>query len=39
MLQLRAAEWRESAGDTRRAAGHFLAAQQAARLFSCRTGL
>ena len=31
MLQLRAAEWRESAGDTRRAARHFLAAQQAGR--------
>jgi len=31
MLQLRAAEWRESAGDTRRAARHFLAAQQADR--------
>ena len=31
MLQLRAAEWRESAGDTRRAARHFLAAQQAER--------
>jgi LuxR family transcriptional regulator, maltose regulon positive regulatory protein len=27
-LQLRAAEWMESAGDTRRAARHFLAAQQ-----------
>ena len=31
MLQLRAAEWRESAGDTRRAARHFLAARQAGR--------
>ena len=31
MLQLRAAEWYESAGDTRRAARHFLAAQQADR--------
>ena len=31
MLQLRAAEWRESAGDTRHAARHFLAAQQAGR--------
>ncbi len=30
-LQLRAAEWCESAGDTRRAARHFLAAQQADR--------
>ena len=30
-LQLRAAEWFESAGDTRRAARHFLAAQQAGR--------
>ena len=30
-LQLRAAEWFESAGDTRRAARHFLAAQQADR--------
>ena len=30
-LQLRAAEWYESAGDTRRAARHFLAAQQADR--------
>ena len=31
MLQLRAAEWYESAGDTRRAARHFLTAQQADR--------
>ena len=39
MLQLRAAEWHESAGDTRRAARHFLAAQQAAGPWlSCRTG-
>jgi LuxR family transcriptional regulator, maltose regulon positive regulatory protein len=30
-LQLRAAEWFESAGETRRAARHFLAAQQADR--------
>ena len=30
-LQLRAAEWLEGAGDTRRAARHFLAAQQADR--------
>ena len=30
-LQLRAAEWLEGAGDTRRAARHFLAAHQAAR--------
>ncbi len=30
-LQLRAAEWFESAGDTRRAARHFLAARQADR--------
>jgi LuxR family transcriptional regulator, maltose regulon positive regulatory protein len=30
-LQLRAAEWFEAAGDTRRAARHFLAAQQAGR--------
>ena len=30
-LQLRAAEWFESTGDTRRAARHFLAAQQADR--------
>jgi LuxR family maltose regulon positive regulatory protein len=30
-LQLRAAEWCESAGDTRRAASHFLAAQHADR--------
>ena len=30
-LQLRAAEWLESAGDTRRAARHFLAARQADR--------
>jgi LuxR family maltose regulon positive regulatory protein len=30
-LQLRAAEWFEAAGDTRRAARHFLAAQQADR--------
>jgi LuxR family maltose regulon positive regulatory protein len=31
MLQLRAAEWFEAAGDARRAAHHFLAAQQADR--------
>jgi LuxR family maltose regulon positive regulatory protein len=30
-LQLRAAEWMESTGDTRRATRHFLAAQQAER--------
>ena len=30
-LQLRAAEWFESTGDTRRAARHFLAARQADR--------
>jgi LuxR family transcriptional regulator, maltose regulon positive regulatory protein len=30
-LQLRAAEWFQAAGDTRRAAGHFLAARQADR--------
>jgi LuxR family maltose regulon positive regulatory protein len=30
-LQLRAAEWLESTGDTRRATGHFLAARQADR--------
>jgi LuxR family transcriptional regulator, maltose regulon positive regulatory protein len=33
-LQLRAAEWFESAGETRRAARHFLAAQQADRAFA-----
>ena len=30
-LQLRAAEWYEATGDTRRAAHHYLAAQQADR--------
>ncbi|HKA98414.1 MAG TPA: LuxR C-terminal-related transcriptional regulator [Streptosporangiaceae bacterium] len=30
-LQMRAAEWFESAGDTRRAAGHYLAAEQTDR--------
>ena len=34
MLQLRAAEWFESTGETRRAARHFLAAQQADRAFA-----
>ena len=33
-LQLRAAEWFESAGETRHAARHFLAAQQADRAFA-----
>ena len=37
-LQLRAAEWFESTGDTRRAARHFLAARQADRALDlCRT--
>jgi LuxR family transcriptional regulator, maltose regulon positive regulatory protein len=31
VLQLRAAEWFEATGDTRRAAGHYLAAQQTDR--------
>jgi LuxR family transcriptional regulator, maltose regulon positive regulatory protein len=38
MLQLRAFEWRESAGDTRHAARHFLAARQADRAPGSPTG-